>query len=144
MNVLESDSNRHIVQMICDVGFVVPLRHLLGSVTIQLGMIATVSAIAWSQTLPPVIFFSDLEGGPNSGGENGAGAHVTLYGKNFGSTRGASWVSIGGGTASAYPIWSDTKITIQLGFQARTGSVVLTTAAGVSNGVPFTVRTGNI
>ncbi len=30
------------------------------------------------------LFFSDLESGPNTGGQNGKGAFVTLYGNGFG------------------------------------------------------------
>ena len=35
---------------------------------------------------PPTLFFSDLESGPKTGGENGNGAFVTLYGNNFGTS----------------------------------------------------------
>ena len=102
------------------------------------------TGIALAQAAPPHIFFSDLEGAPNTGGENGLGAYVAIYGKNFGATRGSSSVTIGGGTASGYPIWTDGKITFQLGGAAATGSIQVTTASGISNGVPFTVRAGNI
>jgi IPT/TIG domain-containing protein len=107
-------------------------------------LLAVCSGIALPQTLPPRVFFSDLESGPNTGGENNGGAYVTLYGRNFGATRGGGSVSIGGGAAAAYPIWTDTKITVQLGALATTGNLVVTTAVGASNGVPFTVRTGSI
>lgn len=93
---------------------------------------------------PPVLFFSDLESGPKTGGENNKGVYVTVYGKNFGSTRGSSSVSIGGGAADNYPVWSDTKVAFQLGANAQSGSIVLTTTNGVSNTLPFTVRSGNI
>ena len=33
----------------------------------------------------PVIFYSDLESGPKTGGENNKGAYVTVFGKNFGA-----------------------------------------------------------
>jgi uncharacterized protein (TIGR03437 family) len=92
----------------------------------------------------PRIFFSDLESGPNTGGENNAGAYVTIYGKRFGASRGDSFITVGGGRAANYPIWTDTKITFQLGPSAATGDIVLTTATGVSNGIPFTVRPGRI
>lgn len=90
------------------------------------------------------IFFSDLDSGPNIGGENGMGVYVTIYGRGFGQPRGASTVTIGGGEAAAYPIWTDTKIALQLGPQARTGNIVVHTSAGDTNGVPFTVRDGRI
>jgi hypothetical protein len=92
----------------------------------------------------PKIFFSDLENGPNKGGQNNAGVFVTLYGKRFGTARGTSFLTVGGGRVASYPIWSATRITFQLGPAARTGDIVVTTAEGVSNGVPFTVRSGGI
>jgi uncharacterized protein (TIGR03437 family) len=92
----------------------------------------------------PRIFFSDLESGPNAGGENNAGAYVTIYGKRFGASQNDSFITVGGGRVANYPIWTDTKVTFQLGPSAATGDIVLTTAAGVSNGIPFTIRPGNI
>jgi hypothetical protein len=92
----------------------------------------------------PRLFYSDLESGPNSGGENNGGAFVTIYGGSFGATRGRSFVTIGSGRASAYSIWTDTRITFQLGNAAATGSIVVNTPAGASAGIPFRVRTGNL
>jgi hypothetical protein len=93
---------------------------------------------------PPAILFSDLTSGPNTGGQNGKGSFVTIVGKNFGASRGGSTVSVGGGAADNYPVWSDTRITFQMGNAARTGSITVTTAGGTSNGIPFTVRPGRI
>ncbi len=106
---------------------------------------------------PPSIFFSDLESGPNVGGQKNHGVWVTIWGKGFGAQRGASTVTIGGGAAAEYPIWTDTKITFQLGPTARTGDIVVSVRAkaergrregqagsGTSNGLPFTVRRGKI
>ena len=100
------------------------------------------AAPSWGAS--PVVFFTDLTSGPKSGGQNGAGAFVTIYGRNFGATRGSSAVTIGGRPAGSYPMWTDTKIAIQLGSAAVTGNIVVATPAGVSNGSPFTVRSGNI
>ncbi len=97
----------------------------------------------------PVIFFTDLESGPNSGGENNGGAVVTIYGKNFGASRGASKVAIGGGEVVAYKQWGAShqwyeKIAVQIGSAARSGNLVVTVNGRPSNAVPFTVRGGNI
>jgi hypothetical protein len=113
------------------------MKTLLLSCAAMLG-----SAASWGAS--PVVFFTDLTSGPKSGGQNNAGALVTLYGRNFGAARGGSSVSIGGRPAAAYPVWSDTKIAIQLGAAAVTGNIVVTTSAGASNGASFTVRPGNI
>ncbi|MCG2712278.1 MAG: IPT/TIG domain-containing protein, partial [Candidatus Omnitrophica bacterium] len=92
----------------------------------------------------PVIFYSDLISGPRTGGKDNKGVFVTISGKNFGSSRGTSYVSVGGGQVDNYPIWTDTKVTFQLGANVVTGNIVLTTSEGTSNGILFTVRSGNI
>jgi IPT/TIG domain len=91
------------------------------------------------------IFFTDLVSGPNTGGQTGRGAFVTIYGNGFGVSQGKSTVTIGGGAADSYPIWSDTRVTVQLGPSAKTGDIVVNVdGKGASNGVPFTVRSGNV
>lgn len=96
----------------------------------------------------PSIFFSDLESGPNRGGQKNHGAWVTIWGKGFGAARGSSTVTIGGGAAADYPIWTDTKITFQLGPRAKTGPIIVNLkvkhTVSASNGLPFTVRGGKI
>jgi IPT/TIG domain len=101
------------------------------------------SSVSWAQA--PRIFYSDLESGPNNGGQNNKGAFVTIYGKGFGDTRGSSVVTIGGQNADNYPIWTNTKIAFQLGNAARTGDIAVhVPQRGSSNGVPFSVRPGKI
>lgn len=99
-------------------------------------------ATAWAAG--PRIFYTDLTSGPKSGGQNNAGAFVTIYGYNFGTARGNSSVTVGGGRVAFYPTWSDGKITIQLGAAPATGNIIVTTTGGTSNGFPFTVRPGHI
>src|SRR5689334_4786016 len=94
-------------------------------VTLLFALLGTLAA----QT-PPRIFFSDLESGPNTGGQNNRGVFVTIWGKGFGAERGRSVVTVGGGAPADYPSWSDTKITFQLGPEARTGDIVVHLAGG--------------
>ena len=105
-------------------------------------------SLALPAQTPPRIFFSDLESGPNIGGQKNSGVWVTIWGKGFGAERGASTVTIGGGAAAEYPIWTDTKITFQLGPSAKTGAIVVNvkgkTGNSSSNGIPFIVRPGKI
>ncbi|MGO4214315.1 IPT/TIG domain-containing protein, partial [Terriglobus sp. YAF25] len=92
-----------------------------------------------SQTRTPVprIFFSDLLSGPVAGGQNDQGAFVTIYGSGFGSSRGTSYVTIGDVAAVSYPVWSEDKISFQLGRNAKSGQILLHTGSGpVSNGIP--------
>jgi hypothetical protein len=101
------------------------------------------AALAMAQS--PSILFTDLESGPNAGGENNNGAFVTIYGTNLGA---APTVTVGGGAAivkqAPQPYLWYQKMSIQLGASARTGSIVVTNPSGASNSVPFTVRAGNI
>lgn len=112
-------------------------------------------SMAIARAAAPVIFFTDLDSGPKTGGESNNGVYVTLYGSNFGASRGTSTVTIGGGAPAQYKVWSAAvwggasgtsydKVTVQLGASAASGSIVLTTSSGASNAVPFTVRAGNI
>jgi hypothetical protein len=91
------------------------------------------------------LYFTDLISGPNQGGQNDKGAFVTVWGNGFGASRGTSTVTIGGGAADNYPVWSSGKITFQLGASAASGNIVVHVAGKAdSNGLPFTVRAGNI
>ena len=92
----------------------------------------------------PVVSYSDIDSGPSLGGQNGKGAFVTIYGHHFGAVRGASSVIIGSVPADNYPLWSDTKIAFQLSTKANSGSIVVTSARGRSNSLPFMVRKGHI
>jgi hypothetical protein len=98
---------------------------------------------AWAQP-SPFLRYSDLESGPQTGGQANKGVFVTVYGRGFGAASGASFVTVGGGAADNYPLWSDTKIVFQLGPAAATGDIVVHVGGAPSNGLPFTVRTGNI
>jgi hypothetical protein len=103
------------------------------------------AAIVFAQAAPPRIFFSDLESGANSGGQNNNGVWVTIWGKSFGATQGTASVTVGGGAVASYPLWSDGKIIFQLGAGAKSGSIIVNMPGiGSSNALPFTVRAGNI
>ena len=92
----------------------------------------------------PLIHFSDLESGPNTGGQDNQGAFVSIYGARFGASRGGSNVTVGGQPVANYPVWTDTKVTFQLGAAAASGEIKINTSGGTSAGLPFTVRPGNI
>ena len=102
------------------------------------------TSVMFAQSLPPAVFHSNLTSGPNTGGQNNAGAFVTIHGNGFGTTQGSSVVTIGGGDAASYQSWSNTSITFQLGSLAKTGNIVVIVGGVSSNSVPFTVRSGNI
>lgn len=101
---------------------------------------------------PPRIFFTDIESGPVTGGEGGLGAFVFIHGEFFGSSRGASTVTIGGVEVARYVLWGSDNararnldlIVVQPGGNVTGGNVVVTVDGQSSNGVPFTVRDGSI
>lgn len=118
-------------------------------------MFLATAAISLAQAAPRV-FFTDLDSGPNTGGENNRGTILTIYGKNFGATQGASTVTIGGNPVAAYLQWNGTvgdgrmglqKIAVAIG-SGVTGTslpiVVTVNGQASNNDVPFTVRSGNI
>ena len=102
------------------------------------------TSVMFAQSLPPAIFHSNLTSGPKTGGQNNAGAFVTIHGNGFGTSQGSSVVTIGGGNAASYQAWSNTSVTFQLGSLAKTGNIVVTVGGVSSNSVPFTVRSGNV
>ncbi len=112
---------------------------------------------AQAQSQPPQLFFTDLDSGPNAGGENVsgfAGAYVTLYGNFLGTSQGTSTVTWNGqnclrvvGATGSYSGWGSLyfwyqRIVVQLGSGCTPGSgnFVVTVNGTASNGIPFTVR----
>jgi hypothetical protein len=103
-------------------------------------------------TAPPALFFTDIESGPNSGGQDTLGAFITLWGEGFGATRGTSTVTIGGHEVARYVLWgADTALTrsldlivVQPGSSVTSGNIVVTVNGQASNPLPFTVRSGHI
>jgi hypothetical protein len=99
----------------------------------------------------PRLFFTDLESGPNTGGEGGLGVFISIYGEGFGSERGASTVTIGGQEVTRYVQWGADNaprmldmIIVQPGPGVNSGEIVVSINGEASNPLPFTVRPGNI
>ncbi|HEY1214071.1 MAG TPA: putative Ig domain-containing protein [Bryobacteraceae bacterium] len=94
----------------------------------------------------PHINYTDLNVGSGTGGDNGNGVYVRIFGSNFGSTQGSSTVTLGGQLVTNCSLcsWSDTTIIAQLGGAATTGNIVVTVNGAASNGVPFTVTPTDI
>lgn len=112
----------------------------------------------------PVLFFSDLTGGPREGNSDttfgqSAGTIVTVWGRNLGSTRGTSTVTCGGAPAAAYYAWGNATAPANLyashgmqmvSFQVSNlaaegpGEIRFTVGGVTSNPLPFLVRSGAI
>jgi hypothetical protein len=100
---------------------------------------------------PPVIFFTDLQSGPATGGEQDLGVFVTLYGEGFGALRQDSTVTFGGVEVARYVSWGQDaaprqldRIVVQPGPAVTAGPIVVTVAGEASTGAAFTVRPGGI
>ena len=113
--------------------------------------------VSAAQSAAPVLFYSDIDSGPRSGGEgDGDGAFVCLYGEHFGPSRGSSRITVGGTPEVNYKLWLDPGDAYRPGHYAKAcgqisrstpdgkSMVELTTAQGKSNPLPFTVRPGRI
>ncbi|WP_263416382.1 IPT/TIG domain-containing protein [Terriglobus albidus] len=89
----------------------------------------------------PHINYTDLNVGSGSGGDNGNGVYVRIFGNNFGASQGTSTATLGGQLVTDCSLcsWSDTMIIAQLGPSAKTGNIVVNVNGLPSNGVPFTV-----
>lgn len=92
----------------------------------------------------PRILYTDITSGPNSGGEGDNGAYLSIFGKGFGASRDAGTVTVGGGEAARYIVWSDERVSVQIGRAARSGDIVVATSGGSATAPEgFTVRPGN-
>jgi hypothetical protein len=68
------------------------------------------------------------------------GTIVTIYGTSFGTTQGASTVTIGGSSATVVS-WSNSQVVVSVPVSLGAGAqnVVVTVGGNPSNSVPFTV-----
>src|SRR5690349_9067797 len=79
----------------CDYRGLARLRFALELHLYLLKVLGLLFAVGFSSaTQAPRIFFSDLESGPNTGGQNNRGVFVTIWGKGFGAERGRSMVTV--------------------------------------------------
>jgi hypothetical protein len=81
-----------------------------------------------TSTLPLITNLAPSSGAP--------GTEVTISGRNFGATQGASSVVIGG-IAAAATNWAPTSVTVRVPNGVRTGNVIVTVGSHLSNGLLF-------
>ena len=92
----------------------------------------------------PIILYTDITSGPNSGGEGNNGTYLTVFGNHFGTTQGTSKVAINGKAVAKYLLWSDKKIGLQVG-PVSSGPIVVTVGGASSNSdLTFKVRSGHL
>lgn len=101
----------------------------------------------------PTILFSDVPSGPTTGGPGNLGVPISIFGKNFGTARGASKVTIGGVEVASYLAWGEKNannpwldmITVQPGPRVTGGPVVVTVEGVASTAdIQFQKSTGRV
>lgn len=100
----------------------------------------------------PLILYTDVESGPNSGGESNNGAYLSIFGRGFGNDINNISITIGGGAVAQKKYLGTSfgrtdiqQLTVQLGASTVTGAIKVT-VGGVDSNIDkiFTVRPGNI
>lgn len=90
----------------------------------------------------PRILYTDIITGPNTGGEGGNGAYLTIFGNGFGTS---GTVTINNVAVATVKQWTDTKITVQPGPAVSSGAIKVTSGGSDSNtDLAFTVVSGDI
>jgi hypothetical protein len=100
----------------------------------------------------PRLFFSDLESGPNRGGQDDLGCFITLWGEGFGASRADSRVTLGGQEVARYVEWGQDNawarkldlIVVQPGPGVASGNLEVVVNGKRSNPLHFAVRPGRI
>ena len=110
----------------------------------------------------PQVLFTDILSGPATGGEEGNGCYLSIFGSGFGAERGDSRVLIGGKEVAVYKYWGPAQyangaagsvpgrlglqqISIQPGPKIEGGKIEVVVGGARSNSDhEFTVRPGKI
>jgi len=119
--------------------------------------ITVTAQVTTPPSTPPIVLYTDITSGPNSGGENNEGAYLSVFGKNFGSTLSGVHVYIGSAEINNYRYLGASlgrtdveEITVQIGAVGSptpgTALPVTVVVGGVTSNanVTFTVNPGRI
>ena len=101
----------------------------------------------------PAVLYTDIDSGPNTGGENNNGAYLSIFGKGFGTSGLGTTVKVyvGNGEVARYMYLGASRgrpdvqqLSVQLGPNASSGAIKVV-VNGVSSNIDktFTVRPGN-
>ena len=109
------------------------------------------TVVTTTTTGVPIIFYTDITSGPNTGGENNNGAYLSIFGKNFGTNISNVKVSVGNGEVIRYIYLGASlgrpdvqQLSVQLGPNTTTGAIKVTVGGVDSNADQmFTVRAGD-
>lgn len=99
----------------------------------------------------PTVLYTDIESGPNTGGENNNGAYLSIFGNGFGTTLSQVKVYVGNGEVTRYMYLGSShgrpdvqQLSVQLGPNTSTGAIkVVVNGVSSNTDKTFTVRSGN-
>src|SRR6267378_4552079 len=109
MQIKDCDMKHQKVECLAMKRSLTPIRRWSIMSVVALSLLG--ASITVAQTPPPIIFFTDLTSGPNSGGESVSGfsgAYVTIYGNFFGPSQGSSTVTLNGANCLRVVSWGST------------------------------------
>lgn len=130
-----------------------------GAVVLALGTISSIHRGATvtrpavrTSTRPPSLLFADADAGPTSGGIDGLGAPISIYGLGLGASRGTSTVTIGGVEVARYLDWglanageaSLHRIVVLPGPNVTSGEIVVNVPGGSADGLSFRPQSGAV
>jgi IPT/TIG domain len=114
----------------------VPANATTGSIVVTVNGLASNGMNFTVTPAAPTITSVNPTSGP-------VGTAIRITGTNFGPSQGTSGVTFNGISAGTASAWSATSITIAVPANATTGNVIVTVNNAPSNGVKFTVTSGN-
>jgi len=99
----------------------------------------------------PQVLYTDIDSGPNTGGENNNGAYLSIFGKGFGTSLAQVKVYVGSGEVAQYMYLGSShgrpdvqQLSVQLGPRTSTGAIkVVVNGVSSNTDKTFTVRAGN-
>src|SRR5581483_390668 len=107
--------------------------------------------VATGAAADPRILYTDINSGPNKGGEEDNGAYLSIFGQGFGTDIGKVKAYVGGGEVARYMYLGRSlgrpdvqQLSVQLGPKTTSGPIKVVVAGAASNtNHTFTVRAGN-
>lgn len=124
------------------------IKHLIPAIVFIFAMI--LPAYSPAAVGAPVVAYTDIIAGPNSGGEDNNGAYLSMFGKNFGSDITKIKVYVGGGEVARYMYIGPSlgrpdiqQISVQLGPATSSGAIkVMVDDIESNTDKNFTIRAG--
>ncbi len=113
-----------------------------GLAALILSLVVTACGGGSTSATAPTVLYTDALTGPTSGGENNAGAYLSIFGKNFGAASGlgtSTKVFIGANEVANYRYLGDSKVAGKIGTQQLIVQVGNLGGAAIGQALPVKV-----